>query len=296
MHFYLKKKLNHLKNNYTFVKKTTAMKTENQIDVNKILFRCSSIGEIMVEGRNAGLTENQENELNELINKEKRTTKQEEKLQYLIAKKNAPPELSQTTKSYLVEKFVNEKYKRERDIYSKYTAKGLMVEEDSLTLYSRYLGKLLTKNEERLQNDFICGTPDVIKELVIDIKSSWDIFTFFETKEKPLNQSYYWQLQGYMALTGAEEAVLAYCLTDTPEVLINDEKRKLLFNGGFLSELSPEYVEACEKLDIKMKYDDIDINERIFEIKIKRNEEDIQRIYKRVQECREYMKTKLFKY
>lgn len=271
------------------------MKTEKQIDVNKILFRCSSLGYIMTEGKNAVLTENQEQELIELTNKEKRTTKQEEKLQYLIAKKNAPPELSETTKTHLIDKFVSVKYGRETEIVSKYTSKGLMVEEDSLTLYSRFLGRFLTKNEERLSNDFIAGTPDVIKEHIIDIKSSWDIFTFFRTKDKAVNPNYYWQMQGYMALTGAESSTLAYCLTDTPDVLINDEKRKLLWKGGFTSELSPEYLEACEKIDLLLKYDDIPLKERVIEIEVKRNESDINRIYKRVEECREYMSKNLFK-
>lgn len=266
-----------------------------KINVNEIKFRCSSLGYIMTEGRNSGLTENQQSELAELQAKEKRTAKQEEKLQYLIEKRDAPPELSQTTKTHLIDKFVSVKYGRETEIVSKYTNKGLMVEEDSLTLYSRFLGRYLTKNEEILSNDFIVGTPDVIKEHVIDIKSSWDIFTFFRTSGKEVNQNYYWQMQGYMALTGAESATLAYCLTDTPEVLINDEKRKLLWKGGFTSELSPEYVEACEKIERLLKYDDIDLKEKVLETEVKRNNEDIQRIYKRVQECREYMKTTLFK-
>ena len=45
--------------------------------------------------------------------------------------------LSETSKSYLVEVYIKEMYDREADINSKYIAKGLMVEEDSITLYSR---------------------------------------------------------------------------------------------------------------------------------------------------------------
>lgn len=268
-----------------------------KINVDEILFRCSSLGYIMQELVGGGLTEAQEKTYNDLNTRTKAlTAKQQETLQELFAKKNAPPELPKTTKTHLIDKFVSVKYGRETEIVSKYTTKGLMVEEDSLTLYSRFLGRYLTKNEETLNNEFIAGTPDVIKEHIIDIKSSWDIFTFFRTSGKDVNRMYYWQMQGYMALTGAGSATLAYCLTDTPDVLINDEKRKLLWKGGFTSELSPEYLEACEKIEKLLKYEDIPIQEKVIEIEVKRNNEDIQRIYDRVKMCREYMKTNLFKY
>lgn len=227
------------------------------IDVNKILFRCSSLGFIMTEPKEKAARER--------------------------------GELSETTKTHLIDKFVSVKYCRETDIVSKYTTKGLMVEEDSLTLYSRFKKRMFTKNEETLSDDFICGTPDVIKENVIDIKSSWDIFTFFRTAHKDINKQYYWQMQGYMCLTGAESAILAYCLTDTPEQLINDEKRKLLWKMGVISEEDANYQEAAAKLEATLTYSDIPLNERIIEIHINRNEDDIHRIYKRVMQCREYM-------
>lgn len=228
------------------------------ININDILFRCSSLGYIMTEPRSK--TEG----------------------------------LSETCKTHLVDKFVSVKYGRETDIVSKYTTKGLMVEEDSLTLYSRFKKRMFTKNEQTLNNGFICGTPDVIKENVIDIKSSWDIFTFFRTKQKDINKLYYWQMQGYMALTGASTATLAYCLTDTPEQLINDEKRKLLWKMGVISEEDATYQEAASKLEATLTYSDIPLSERIIEIQIDRNNEDIQRIYDRVMLCRDYMDKHLF--
>lgn len=230
----------------------------NTINIDNILFRCSSLGYIMTEPRSKSEV------------------------------------LSETCKIHLVDKFVSVKYGRETDIVSKYTTKGLMVEEDSLTLYSRFKKRMFTKNEATLMNDFISGTPDVIKENVIDIKSSWDIFTFFRTKQKDINKLYYWQMQGYMALTGAKSATLAYCLTDTPEQLINDEKRKLLWKMGVISEDDAMYQEAATKLEATLTYNDIPLSERIIEIVIDRNEEDIQKIYDRVVICRDYMDKNLF--
>jgi hypothetical protein len=67
------------------------------------------------------------------------------------------------------------------------------------------------------------GTPDlIINDLVIDMKASWDCFTFplFDTD---IDKAYWMQLQGYMALTGKRSARLVYTLQNTPEELTYDE-------------------------------------------------------------------------
>ena len=148
-------------------------------------------------------------------------------------------ELSETCKTYLTEVYVNERFKRRKEISNRYIEKGLAVEEDSITLYSRVKKVPFFKNEQRFSNDYIIGTPDHVGEFVLDIKSSWDIFTFTNTTREDLNKNYYWQLQGYMALTGKREARLAYCLVDTPDQLIEDEKRKLAWKMGLIGSRWP---------------------------------------------------------
>lgn len=204
--------------------------------------------------------------------------------------------LSETCKVHLCDIMVSAKYGRQTDIKSKYITKGLMVEEDSITLYSRVTKTFFKKNEEWLQNDFITGTPDIYigesihkAEKVIDIKSSWDIFTFFRNHEAKLNQNYYWQLQGYMWLTGAKSATLAYCLVDTPDTLIYDEERKLMYQMGAATIETSEYVEACKELRKNLTYEDIPLEERLISIDIERDEEAINSIMVRVLECRKYM-------
>ena len=231
--------------------------------MDNILFRCSSLGHLMVEPKAKSET------------------------------------LSETTKTHLIDKFVSHKYGRQNDISNKYIAKGLQVEEDSLTLYTRFkkiYDKPSRKNEQWLKNEFICGTPDLYygesienANHIVDIKSSWNIFTFFSTKSKKMNQMYYWQLQGYMALTGAKQATLAYCLIDTPDAMVNDEKRKLLWKMGVTTEDNADYQEACIELEKLCYYSDIPLEERVLETVIERNEEDINRLYTRIEQCREWM-------
>lgn len=220
--------------------------------------------------------------------------------------------LSEGAKTHLIDVYVSNKYGRNTDIQNKYVSKGLMVEEDSITLYSRVKKTFLVKNERHFANKWIKGTPDLFDAdpsklnfieqngvlvwdgrphdlTVIDIKSSWDIFTFFRVHTKDINSLYWYQLQGYMALTGATSARLAYCLIDTPAQLIMDEKRKLMYKMGCATEENAEFLEACQELDKLMCYGDIPNEERIIEFQIERDEDAIQMIYEKVQKGREFL-------
>jgi len=221
------------------------------------LFRCHSLGKLMTEPK-------------------------------LKADKEAG-NLSETTKSYLMEIYVTEKYGRKKDISNKYIQKGLMVEDEAIKLYSTIKLESYAKNELRLKNDFITGIPDLIGEDVIDVKSSWDIFTFFNTLNKDINSDYYYQLQGYLALTRLKTAKLAYCLIDTPETLIDDEKRKLMYKMNVATTEAPEYVEACAELEKNMVYNDLPLYTRLIEFTVERDEAVIGKINAKVQKAREYL-------
>jgi hypothetical protein len=205
-------------------------------------------------------------------------------------------ELSEGAKSYCVDLWVQERYGRSNDITSRYMEKGLMVEEDAITLYSRIKKNFFKKNMDTVMNAYLSGTPDLYigKDIlaadeVQDVKSSWDLFTFSRVRTSSLNRIYFYQLQGYMALTGAKSAKLAYCLIDTPDVLINDEKRKLLWKMGVVSEEDSSYVEACEELDRSMRFGDIPMDERMIEFTIDRDEDVIDQMYIEVIAARAFM-------
>lgn len=197
--------------------------------------------------------------------------------------------LSETTKTYLKQIFREERYGRKYEFSNKYVQKGLDVEEDSLTLYSLFKKKMFVKNSVRFSNEFICGTPDIIiRDRVTDIKSSWNLFTLPFPDEK-VNKDYFWQLQGYTDLVNVDNATLAYCLVNTPEMMIEDEKRKLAYKMGALTTESPDYVEACADIDKAMTFDDIPKEERVIEYHIQRDTEAIEKLYKRIEQCREYL-------
>ena len=107
-------------------------------------------------------------------------------------------------------------------ITSKYLTKGIEVENDSISFAEKVLGwNFAVKNEESYEDEFFTGTPDVIfpREKVVDIKSSWDCFTFPLFSDEVPNKDYFYQLQVYMHLTGLKQAELVYVLMETPEDL-----------------------------------------------------------------------------
>jgi hypothetical protein len=205
-------------------------------------------------------------------------------------------ELSATAKDYLAEVYGMEKYNRKEEISNKYLKKGVLVEEDSIDLLSLVDKTLYVKNEERLENDFIAGTPDAfigdsIKSAkhIIDVKSSWSLKTFLSTIGKPLNKQYFYQLQCYMWLSGATEGTIAYCLVSAPDSMVLAEKSKLLYSMDVISEESPEYKEAAQQLEYNMCFDDIPKHERVYKINIKRDDEIIETMKQKVLKARQYL-------
>lgn len=234
------------------------------MDWSKILIRCSSIGDLMTEPLSK-------------------------------ADKEAG-ELSKTTKKALKGIYIREKYGRKKDIVTKQMEKGLLVEEESITLLSRVWKKMLYKNEERLNNDFLTGLPDIFEgesinnaDSITDIKSSYDLFTFISKIDDKLDSDYYYQLQGYMALSGAKQANIAYCLVNTPEHIIAGEKYRLFKAMNCISEESPEYIKEAMQMEKNMIFNDIPKEERVLIFQVQRDDDVIKSIYEKVIKARVYL-------
>lgn len=132
--------------------------------------------------------------------------------------------LSKTALSYVQDWYKEQIYGVKKNIDNKYLRKGISVEDNAIEYAASELGWLFAeKNEEYFEDSHFCGTPDVIlDDTIIDIKSSWDCFTFPLFEDEIPNKDYYYQLQTYMALTGLKKAQLVYVLMDTPESIERD--------------------------------------------------------------------------
>ena len=194
--------------------------------------------------------------------------------------------LSQTTKTYLQELAVQEVYNIRKEFSSRYTDKGNEVEELSIALCNDVLGLgFIYKNEEHFSNDWITGTPDVnTNEILLDVKSSWDAttFPFFDTELK--NKDYFYQLQGYLWLTNKTEALLCYCLIDTPLQIVEDEIRREHWKASLIE----ESLDLRAFVQAKHTFGHIPKEKRVKTFRIAKDDEVIEAIKTRIEECREY--------
>ena len=193
--------------------------------------------------------------------------------------------LSQTTKTYIQELVLQEKYGIYKEFWSRYTDKGNQVEDEAINLAMDVLEVgFIYKNEESFSNDWINGTPDVNTEILLDVKSSWDATTFPFFEDELPNKDYFYQLQGYMWLTGKTQALLCYCLINTPFEIVEDEVRREHWKQQSIDESQEirDFVEA------KHNFDHIPKEKRIKTFVIERDETVIEEIKTRIKLCREY--------
>lgn len=195
------------------------------------------------------------------------------------------PAMGETSKNYVKDWVISQLTGHRREITSKYLTKGLAVEDASLVRASEYYGVTFTKNTERKENDFFTGEWDSIAgDRVIDVKSSWDAFTFPYFDEQP-SKAYYEQLQVYMALTGLKNASLIYCLENATSDEI--ERRAWSIARGLDFE-EPE-IEHWQQAESEMTYDHLPDWMRIKVYEFERSDELIQQMQQRVIEARGYI-------
>jgi hypothetical protein len=194
--------------------------------------------------------------------------------------------LSQTTKTYLQELAIEETFNIRKEFSSRYTDKGNEVEDLSIALCNDVLDiGFIYKNEEHFTNDWITGTPDVnTNEILLDVKSSYDAttFPFFDTKL--VNKSYFYQMHGYMWLTGKEESFLCYCLIDTPLQIVEDEIRREHWKASLIE----ESLDLRAFVQAKHTFGHIPKEKRLKVFKIAKDEKVIEEIKTRIEQCREY--------
>lgn len=212
--------------------------------VNLFKIRCSAIGQIMTEPK----------------------TK---------ADKEAG-ELSETAKSYCKTWIKEQIYDKRKDITTKYMEKGNVCEAQAIQRLNEYLGTFYSKNEELFENDFCKGTPDIVSTEIIDIKNSFDCFTFPLFDKEIENKDYIYQLQGYMWLTGIKKAKLAYVLENLPDDMIEKE---LYYKG----------LDYTKENELLYKYDNVENDLRIKLFEMDYNPEIIEKIKSQVLKCRNYI-------
>ena len=212
--------------------------------------RCSAIGQIMTNGR-------------------------------------AKDTMGQTCITYL-ENWVKEQvYSKRKELYGNAIMKGTLQEDSAIELLSEVHG-FMVKNERFFENEYMTGTPDILTDIVRDVKCSQDCFSF-PLFESEVDKGYWYQLQGYMSLTGLKKASLDYCLVDSPDFIIDSDARKEAFKLG-LDEVDEELY---NKIKARHSYENTPIELRIKSFAFDYDADAIKAIEARVIECRNYIETVL---
>jgi len=223
----------------------------------------------------------------------------EEKTKELELIKDVEP-LSNLAKWHLKNLYGYEKYHKwnaSSDKGTKFTNKGNLVEQSSIELLSKIKNVPLVKNEIRVNNEFLTGIPDAFigpsiyqAKYIVDVKSSWDIQSFLNNLGKPLYSLYWWQIQGYLAITGAEVGEVSYCLVNTPQSLINNEVYRLKDRMDVVTDEDPAFLLKEKELISNLTFDDMPESDRVLRFLVERDDNAIQKIYNKVASCRGYLK------
>ena len=250
----------------------------------------SQTARIMANAKGAGITDKQLETLNGLLDKVKLTEKQAETRDDLISKRDAPPQLSIGAKTRVKEQFLFDKFGIKKDFWSKETDKGNEQENESINLFAKTSGIFgIKKNEKTYENDYFIGTPDIITDdAIIDIKTSFSGLTFpwFEN-ELPEN-AYFYQVQAYLYLTGRQNGFVAYCLTNSDDLAIQDEIRRECWRQKLIDPTDEQLDEIETKIYSQMTFDQIDDRLRVKVYEIKRNDVVIEKMIEQIKLCRVY--------
>lgn len=174
---------------------------------------------------------------------------------------------SKGTLTYVHDWYKERLYGVSKDFSSKYTDKGNQLEDEGIDKAIDWLDlPFILKNEEHFEDEHFTGTPDLILEdEVLDIKLSWDAFSFPLFEDELPTKDYMYQLQVYMALTGKRKSRVVYVLLNTPEDIAPWEE--------------------------KHDYTEIDNKYRIKTFSVDYDEEIIADLRNRVELIREYLQT-----
>jgi hypothetical protein len=147
--------------------------------------------------------------------------------------------LSQTAKSYIIQKAKEDFFEYRSEINNKYLTKGLAQEQDSINLLNLVRLEDYKKNEERVENEWLSGCCDIITDTsIIDIKTSWSLDTFPATTYELKDLSdYEWQGRAYMWLYDMPSFELCYVMVTTaPEIMGEYENGAL----HYVDHIAPE--------------------------------------------------------
>jgi hypothetical protein len=189
------------------------------------------------------------------------------------------------------------------EISGKPLEKGIANEDQALDILCKNKKWKVERTKERMFNDFITGEPDLMckkQGILADVKNSFTPKSFpwlVDTSDlKKHNKNYWYQMQGYMWLSGIKKCTLAYCLTDFPSYMILDEIQRISYrelalpkNRGIDMSIIEDQVE--KKVNEKWTYGQFPESKKIKMFEVDFDTEEIEKIKNRIVEARKIYDT-----
>ena len=192
-------------------------------DFSKHKFRASSFGDLMAGAKD--ITEKQQELISTLQAKEKLTDKQKETLDDLIKKRDTI-ELSKGAKTVLRKLRREIKFKRRREIESKFLTKGIELEEEAIDWLSMHHDTVFTNNKERREDEYFSGECDILEGY--DTKVAWELNTLPDPEEN-LKTIYEYQNRVYMRLWDKDKWTTSTIILS----MLEDELKKTLYGQAW---------------------------------------------------------------
>lgn len=245
------------------------------------------------------LSEVEEKDLNSLSIKKERYALDDKvlgkidqsRLDKVIKKRDTEPTLSSGGKTYLKDWFFGQKFDFYKTTTSKQTQKGNALEDRAIKEVVKYLGiPSVFKNSKRFHNDWIHGEPDVnlsVLNFQFDTKVCY-YPNALNSFEQETESSYIWQQKGYNWLLEVDHGFVAKVLLNPTEELLRREINTYWQDAGNswtpIDDIPESFKNEVREL---FNFEKKPIEERINLFHIQQSDNDIAKIKKAVELCRE---------
>lgn len=271
-----------------------------KIDFSDLRIPCSLVPVIMGDYR-VLLTDKQQDEMQVLMSKEKLTVRQKDRLAELQAKKEGMSQpIPEAAKTELLTIFNEAVYgKRYKPVLKAPVAqmeRGKSSERNAASLIMEVWGMAIFKDKSLKQNDYLKCNIDAINAptieqatKILEIKSSYDLIEFNKKLKYQPSKNEYLQTQAMLAVTGKNEAEIVHVLTEFTESELEAQKA-ILFNKMCPdNQVTDKFIAAWNHAEKCLRFLDVPKRNRIFSHLIRRDNELIGKIYRRVEDCRKWL-------
>ena len=130
--------------------------------------------------------------------------------------------LSQGAKTYIRQIAKQDFFGYRVELDNKYINKGKDQEQDSIDLLNAVRFTNYKKNDVRIEDDYLTGECDILlDDLIIDVKTSWNLETWPATTGEAHDNDYEWQGRAYMLLYERQFFELVFCMVTTKDEFLS---------------------------------------------------------------------------